>query len=301
LEHSDPLAMVIDLWALCLQMTEYLESGAGRELFGSQQTWAIAAALELEADIGGVAARVVRPEALPGLTEEVIDWAREHPLQDIYFARTSILSLHAQLMAERPAHLLQTMSTVAGQVADLKGRLALYADQLPRLARWQAELLTEEASERIVAAQLTRALDALREERAIVLQSIERQRLDTLEVLQTERELLLERLREERETLVGQTAELADEVMDKVEALVGSQILSLTNHVQRQRLDTLEFIRSERMALSQDAEHIAVQGVAEIYNRLWLVLAATWFGVAALLVLARRLFRDNRKAGGDTP
>jgi hypothetical protein len=125
--------------------------------------------------------------------------------------------------------------------------------------------------------------------------------LDTLEVLQTERELLLERLREERETLVGQTAELADEVMDKVEALVGSQILSLTNHVQRQRLDTLEFIRSERMALSQDAEHIAVQGVAEIYNRLWLVLAATWFGVAALLVLARRLFRDNRKAGGDTP
>jgi len=299
LEHADPAAMVIDLWAFCLQMTEYLESGAGRELFGDRQPVGIAAARGLEAEIGALTARIVKEEALPVLEQTIEEWAREHPLQDIHFARTSILSLQARLMDVQPAGLFQTVNTVAGQVADLKGRLALYADQLPRQARWQAELLTEEVFVRIVGAQITNAFALISAEREAVLESIERQRLETLEMLQSERERILERVSAEREAVLGRTAELADQVLGQVDGMLADQVVSLTNHVQRQRLDTLEFIRSERMVLTRDAEQIALAAVREVYSRLWLVLAAIWLGTAALLVVARRLFRQNPSSGGD--
>ena len=48
--RADPLVAAVDTWALAFQVREYVETGAGRDAFGTQQPLARAQARELVAD-----------------------------------------------------------------------------------------------------------------------------------------------------------------------------------------------------------------------------------------------------------
>jgi hypothetical protein len=198
--RADPLAGLVDLWALAFQADQYLRDGAGRDSFGADQGVARDRARELVAEADVVARRAARPGEFDRARAEVEAWARDHPVRYTF--------------------------SVSDTVEAVSERLNTYAALEPKLVRWQAELLlSESAGERSLEAALgdvaalgsaarraqevldhppdlagatSAARAVLAEERRAVLDSVNAQRLATLEYATSERLAVLAALREER-------------------------------------------------------------------------------------------------------
>jgi hypothetical protein len=65
--RADPLAAVVDVWALAFQAVHFVEDGAGREAYGPQQPLAREGGRALLADADAAIKRIMtRPGTLPG-------------------------------------------------------------------------------------------------------------------------------------------------------------------------------------------------------------------------------------------
>ena len=90
---SDPMAALIDISALCIQMNNFLTGGNGKELFGELQYIASDATELLNDDvlkIWSVARGRVEFDSLEIATSPIKEWARENPIEDISFLRPSV-------------------------------------------------------------------------------------------------------------------------------------------------------------------------------------------------------------------
>jgi hypothetical protein len=300
IEHSDPLAILVDLWALCVQQTTYFESGAGRELFGDEQTLAIQTARKLEDEIYGIATDLVNAEAMGPARKEIDQWAETHPFENLLFARPSIVAMLAKAFPDRMQGLFQTLDSVQGEIGDLKGRLALQADILPRLARWQAELLLEQTAGQLIGTQLTNAFELIAVERAGIAEEINRQRIETLDAVRQERIAALESVSEQREATLAEMREILKETLADVQLLVDAQREALVRVVDEQRVATLADLRADPMPLRFDVEPLVMSAMDRIFLRVSLLLG---IGYVVLLVTALIWNRWGRKlpreAGGN--
>ena len=223
--RADPLAGLVDVWALAFQAEQYLRDGAGRDSFGADQGVARDRARELVAEADVVARRAARPGEFDRARAEVEAWARDNPVRYTFSSRPSCASFAAERRSEgRDAFV--AIGSVSDTVEAVSERLNTYAALEPKLARWQAELLlSDSAGERSLEAALgdvaalgsaarraqelvdhppdlagatSAARAVLAEERRAVLDSVNAQRLATLEYATSERLAVLTALREER-------------------------------------------------------------------------------------------------------
>lgn len=163
-----------------------------------------------------------------GATQQEIDdfwfeieaWARKHPLDGNFAVRDSTASLFATSTTIGNGGLGAAITNAQDELADFAARADLYADLLPRQARWQAQLLIEEMmAEQIVArgfdqvGSIPLSLESLpieiEEERQALFEDLRRdgllagqwiheERVDSLEYLSAERQAILDALIEER-------------------------------------------------------------------------------------------------------
>ncbi len=237
--QSDPLAGLADAWALSVQMRRFFENGNGREVFGRSQRVAVDAARHLEEEVVVLVESVVGVETRVKSSPEVERWAEANPLSTLAFGRhANSLDLATVTAAKWGSGALQSVGQIEELVRDLTDRLAVYAEQTPHLARWEAELLALEAETRIikplwadieslersaasldgsvkgirefvdetpalVATERARILEALRKERAAILGDVDRQRLSTLAVFSAEREEIFSSVEALRGVLLG--------------------------------------------------------------------------------------------------
>jgi hypothetical protein len=223
--RADPLAGLVDVWALAFQAEQYLRDGAGRDSFGADQGVARDRARELVAEADVVARRAARPGEFDRARAEVEAWAKDNPVRYTFSSRPSCATFAAERRSEgRDAFV--AIGAVSDTVEAVSERLNTYAALEPKLARWQAELLlSDSAGERSLEAALgdvaalgsaarrsqelldhppdlagatSAARAALAEERRSVLDSVNAQRLATLEYATSERIAVLTALREER-------------------------------------------------------------------------------------------------------
>jgi hypothetical protein len=152
--RADPLAGLVDLWALAFQADQYLRDGAGRDSFGADQGVARDRARELVAEADVVARRAARPGEFDRARAEVEAWARDHPVRYTFSSRPSCATFAAERRSEgRDAFV--TIGSVSDTVEAVSERLNTYAALEPKLVRWQAELLlSESAGERSLEAAL---------------------------------------------------------------------------------------------------------------------------------------------------
>ena len=299
MEHSDPLAILVDLWALCAQQTAYFESGAGMDAFGSQQAVAIQAARAIESEISGVAAKLVKPDAFVLARQEIAEWADAHPLEDHLFARGSIITMLADAFPDRPKGIFQTLNTVQGELADFKGRLALHVDALPRQARWQAELLVDEAVGPLVGAQMTNAFRMVALEREAILAAINRQRMETLEVLRAERVAVLQSVSDQRVATLEESRKIMEEMLARTGRMADAQRDAVLQAVSAERKALFAELRAEPMTLRHDVEPLVTSAMDRAFGRVFLLLgvsyvvllatALSWFA----LVQKRRRFENG--------
>lgn len=200
---------------------------------------AIDAARHLEKEVVVLVESVVGAETRAKSSPEVERWAEANPLSTLAFGRhANSLDLATVTAARWGSGGLRSVGQIEELVRDLTDRLAVYAEQTPNLARWEAELLALETESRIVkplwadieslersaasldgsvkgirgfidetpalvAQERARILEAVRQERAAILGDIDRQRLSTLAAFSSEREEFFSSVEALSEVLLG--------------------------------------------------------------------------------------------------
>jgi len=242
---SDPLAALIDISALCIQMRYFLEEGNGQNLFGPHQHIAVRAANDLSDDvvkIWSVAKGEMNLDSIKASVGPIFEWAEKYPIEDISFLRNSVSDTLFAYMNWGDIGIMESVGSIAVSVYDIRERLTIYTDQMPKQARWQAEYLinktlynpniassfnnferitnslsditkiveqTPEIANRIqyrTMAQLTAeriaVIDALSKERIAALEDIDRQRMASIKYLETFSQKMLNESQDAGEVLI---------------------------------------------------------------------------------------------------
>ena len=126
-----PLMSLLDTWALALQLQGFVGTGgAGAKLFGTHQA-AVRALTDSYADgAHNLARSLLTPSEFTDYQSFIDDYVREHPLQDLKFARTSVVTEWGRAKGAQSS-LLDEVGTIPQALADTSQRLQIYADTVP--------------------------------------------------------------------------------------------------------------------------------------------------------------------------
>lgn len=304
--QRDPLAALVDSWALTLALVRFLENGDGRTLLGASQPAAVETVRQLEAEIRTLCNTVVGEKKMAEVTPLLEGWVQEHPIRDLTLGmRAAGTDPASTAAAAWGTSGLQAVAQIDETARELSDRFTVYAEQVPNQARWQGELLLIQsqheylakqfadfeavsrditriqadidrfarfvlATPELVSSERSLLLSALEKERETVLGSVDRQRIDTLAVLESERETILASIEELRRASFADLGSETERSLARIDAL---------------RADTLQEFKAATDAAINHLFWRALQLV--------LVILA---GVGLLLLLARRPRRRPESA-----
>src|SRR5262245_30043774 len=147
--RPDPLAGALDLWVLLYQMDAYYEQGVGKDAFGKERPIAVSALKSMLEYFEGVAASMYADnEAYLRRRGQVQDFARAHPIESSFSSRETALAALARLSDAESSGALAQVGEATETLADVTLRLNAYVTLLPKVAGWQAELVTQEITGR---------------------------------------------------------------------------------------------------------------------------------------------------------
>jgi hypothetical protein len=244
--RADPLEAAMDVWALAFQLSHFVREGAGSTLYGDHQPLAHALAEDVIADADALVRSIaVGPEAFADARAKVERWASLHPIERNFSARPSIATSMAEFRSERDAFV--AVGAVTDTLENLSERLNTYAAQLPKQARWQAELLAADLPSEPDVAEALGDVHALGEtgrlvselladwpgmvgegspvhamiasERKAALADVNAQRLQTLEYVTAERVATLAALQQERIAVLAALHQERVETLREVDAI----------------------------------------------------------------------------------
>ncbi len=246
---GDPLMAFIDTWTFVLQMTDYFETGGGKEAFGELQPIAITTSRSLELQILNMIKQRVLPEGFGEAVDFVDNWVREHPIKTQFFTRDSTLPLLTDVYRASPKGTFATVGSIDQGIENIADRIAFLSDTLPREVRWQAEYLMETA---LSGQKLEETLNNVNtlvksvDRMARVIEKspelIERERTAVLAEIQKERKAVLESISEQR---IETIREVNKEIIEVIKALQEERLATVKD-LRNERIETLEYI-SERM------------------------------------------------------
>jgi hypothetical protein len=158
---SNPQQAYVAQLMLAVAMRQYLEEGSGAALFGEHQPIAVEAARELERDVRALGARFLDPAELDRLGGEVEALGRKHPIRGEFSPGALMEGLTdpetrsslawAVNLPMAPFRALTGVSEGGQAMRDFNQtarQLAHLVADLPRVVRWQLELLLYDVEDR---------------------------------------------------------------------------------------------------------------------------------------------------------
>lgn len=252
----DPVAAGIDLYALSIQMNQFFTIGKGKELFGNQQFIAIRASDNILDEIRDLTDRFRSPQNRIKTEQQLQEWAKENPIENISFNRRSTLEVLAKALGSQSYNLGETVGSMAEGVYDIRRQMAIYTAFVPKYIKWQMqlsayELLTDSLAnksfnymDRIVRStedittvlkespdllreiqfstyaelnkQLLLTLNTLKEERKIIFSYVDSERIATLEDINKQRLASFDKLENITKGTIIQSSLIADDIVDKI-------------------------------------------------------------------------------------
>jgi hypothetical protein len=221
-----PMMSLLDTWALALQMQAFAaEGGAGGALFGAHAAAIRAASDGFAADAQSVAERLLAPREFSEYRNFVDSYVREHPLQDLTFARASVVQLWARKQGA-DTKLIDSLGTIPEALGDVAQRMQIYSDTVPSQVVRETQLALRESGYsqgdvRSALKQLDERLARLsavaestpelvhevtgevRQSLRVVLERLDASSRAATEALHTERIALFADLRAEREAVLA--------------------------------------------------------------------------------------------------
>jgi hypothetical protein len=240
-----PLMSLLDTWALALQLQGFVGTGgAGAKLFGTHEA-AVRALTDSYADgAHNLARSLLTPSEFTDYQSFIDDYVREHPLQDLKFARASVVAEWGRAKGAQSS-LLDEVGTIPQALADTSQRLQIYADTVPvqTMRRTQLALRETGYTPDDVRAAMAR-LDARLERLTAVAESAP-------ELVRGAEEDLRQSLREVLNRLDASASATASAFRTERAALF------IDIQAEREALTTA--VDSQRQALAADASRIAQQ------------------------------------------
>ena len=269
--RRDPLGAYFDIWILNKQSLGLFEKSSDSPLFGESQPIAISATQEIETIMTAVLDLI--GDDLPVNEAFANTFAREHPINDLYFQRASITANYTQYIDSieiKGPELLGVVGDIDQQLDQLQRLSSMYAEFLPKQARWNGELMimetlqsnaviaslqnmslaangvatiadTTQAIPRLIERERNLLNDAITEERIATMETLEKMRSETLNNFQDERIAVMEQIEVERNTVLKAVEEqriaatsdlmqLSEDSFAKMDRVVDSKITDIAKH-----------------------------------------------------------------------
>lgn len=171
---SDPKRGYLALYALALSQRDYLEVGAGRELFGDAQPVAVEAAHAIVDDIVAVGRRFLTPEQQARLESETEAVVAGNPIRGVFAVETLPAMVNGltpggqfdwivayPLAPFRAAEGVESGARAIREFNVTAQRFSQVVATMPKQLRWQAELLAFELEARPTVETTRQALDSI--------------------------------------------------------------------------------------------------------------------------------------------
>lgn len=234
--QPDPVASLVDAWALLAQLQDVLPQRASHappELIAEARRPLDA----LEAEVEALWKELSGKEDVSEPHKVVHAWAAEHPLTGPLITRESTVPLLASVTDISRVSPLKAAAVLMEDTRDIVTRVDLYAASLPRQARWQAELLMAQAANapplQAVVSELDRTVDILdrmgglaegvpalvARERTAVLGELDRSRLSLQEFASGERQALMTDIGRERAAVLAALHAERVEALEQIDAM----------------------------------------------------------------------------------
>lgn len=250
--RKDPMGAFLDLWILVKQTDDLFERES-TELFGSFPPALLTGEnefndrlLRIQKTIGTEIPKLTNGTELgEGFAE---NFASKYPLSNLQFDRESATSHYIDAIKDKSHDTMEVLGRLETNIDELQSLARLYAEFLPKQARWQAELLsldlieldpladsladlqqTTLAAQSIsqTVAQIPALIDherksvevAINEQREITVNQIEAMRVKTIDQLQQERRIVLDAVNQERVVATEDLKEQLDKTLSSVDQL----------------------------------------------------------------------------------
>lgn len=232
-----PIVSFLDMWSLTVQMQEFLAEGEGRSLFGSEQPQAVALAADLAREAEGLARGILQPAEFDSEKRFVDGYARAYPIENLNFARASIMDLWARDKGTKTKLIdsLGTLPEALGQTSDM---LRLYGNNFTSQALWRAQLAAQESG---ISGQDVTAMIKHLDERLARLSAIAE---STPQLING---------------VVRDVSKRADASWVEMLGTIRAERMALSSTVSAERQAAMEGVDKERAAVAADTTRLASQ------------------------------------------
>ncbi|EJU9837081.1 chemotaxis protein [Vibrio parahaemolyticus] len=240
-----PMAALIDTWVFTHQMNQFYATGAGRDIFATDEAKQVSAHLAKEVD--QLAQSLLKKEVYDKTKLFVADFVKQYPFADLSMIRTPAYRawLEANQISEEDA--VTTLGTMPEALGDVSDRLSLVSEQTPKIMTWKAQLLALNSSASIE--KVNAALNSLQ-----VTADSMRDFIDNNP----------EYMRYLAEQMAVELQPLVDDIDQKTEARLsqlGEERQALEEMVARERQEIALIITHEREKFAQDMDRVSQEVV----------------------------------------
>lgn len=252
--NPDPLGSLSSVWAFCIQMRQFLTTGAGSDLFGKWQQVAVEASTELEADAEQLEESFLAESDFALFRDGMEKYASNHPIENLLFVRRGDSAKFLKSTAGSSAGGLAAAASMSEEIQSLSNRMSILTVSVPKQVQWHTELMLAQAPE-LVAEQrdsvmaimqeesqnmLTPLMEFLSTERQQITADMERERSAVLSAIASERIAVLQTLVEERNIILKTIADERNLTLEQLNVLTLSSIehmIGKTSDLSNQTVD----------------------------------------------------------------
>uniref|UniRef100_UPI000471608E hypothetical protein n=1 Tax=Vibrio parahaemolyticus TaxID=670 RepID=UPI000471608E len=240
-----PMAALIDTWVFTHQMNQFYATGAGRDIFATDEAKQVSAHLANEVE--QLAQSLLKKEVYDKTKLFVADFVKQYPFADLSMIRTPAYRawLEANQISEEDA--VTTLGTMPEALGDVSDRLSLVSEQTPKIMTWKAQLLALNSSASIE--KVNAALNSLQ-----VTADSMRDFIDNNP----------EYMRYLAEQMAVELQPLVEDIDQKTEARLsqlGEERQALEDMVARERQEIALIITHEREKFAQDMDRVSQEVV----------------------------------------
>ncbi|MDF4808890.1 chemotaxis protein [Vibrio parahaemolyticus] len=240
-----PMAALIDTWVFTHQMNQFYATGAGRDIFATDEAKQVSAHLANEVD--QLAQSLLKKEVYDKTKLFVADFVKQYPFADLSMIRAPAYRawLEANQISEEDA--VTTLGTMPEALGDVSDRLSLVSEQTPKIMTWKAQLLALNSSASIE--KVNAALNSLQ-----VTADSMRDFIDNNP----------EYMRYLAEQMAVELQPLVEDIDQKTEARLsqlGEERQALEDMVARERQEIALIITHEREKFAQDMDRVSQEVV----------------------------------------
>ena len=289
--RDDPVIAVADLLVLTMQQEDYFTTGSGAASFGDAQPLAVAAARTARTRVAKYATGAMRGDTLPtDFVEGITRWVADNPMRGPALRRGSILNSDWAVIGLSEVSLEGTVGHLDRTVVNLTYRLSYLNETLAEQARWNAELMAEQA-------MAAPRVDTLLNASSAALRSVNLLVDDMPALIDREREAMMKDIDRQR------LAMMTDIDRQRVLAFqdLGVQRELAFREIADQRVALDAALTAQRVAAFQAADSLAQRSIAQsavmLRRLVWQLTLGALIVVAALVAGGLLILNRLRAAG----